>query len=157
MTDWGWRPRRTTGIWQHGARWSRPFIAAAPFLTVLVLLLMFYFVGGTMTTFKGVLFDLPEGGRTDGEPAELVALVMPLRHETVVFFDDSRYLLGDAASVRSLGEQIAERVSRSTSKTLLVLVDRRVRSGDVMGLATIARQGGVRRLLFAEKSQEASE
>ena len=115
------------------------------------------FLRNAETAAKGILFDLPEGGQTDGEPAELVALVMPLRHETVVFFDDARYLLGDAASVRSLSEQIAERVSRSTSKTLLVLVDRRVRSGDVMGLATIARQGGVQRLLFAEKSQEASE
>ena len=114
MTDWGWHPRRTTGIWQHGARWSRPFVAAAPFLTVLVLLLMFYFVGGTMTAAKGILFDLPEGGQTDGEPAELVALVMPLRHETVVFFDDARYLLGDAASENGRGfVSIFERMESS--------------------------------------------
>ena len=40
MTDWRWRPERTMGIWRHGAGWLRPFVAAAPYVTVGLLLLM---------------------------------------------------------------------------------------------------------------------
>ena len=158
MTDWRWRPERTTGIWRHGAGWMRPFVAAAPFLSVLLLLMLFRFVSGTLTLSQGVLFDLPEhDGFGEGESTELVLLVLPMRHETMAFFDDSRYLLDDAAPVRSLGERVAERVSESGSTTLLVLADRRVAGGELMKVATLVRKSGVRRLLFAKKNEEASE
>ena len=77
MTSWGWTPERTAGIWRHGASWLRPFAAAAPYLTVLLLLLMLYVVGGTLASARGVLFDLPEAGLGEGEATELVALVIP--------------------------------------------------------------------------------
>ena len=157
MSVWGWRPERTMGIWRYGAGWLRPFVAAAPFVTVALLLLMLHMVSGKLTLAKGILFDLPEGSLADGEQTELVALVMPVRHETMVFFDDSRYLLGDAASTRALGEHLAERVGRSASKSLLVLADRRVAGGELMELAAMAKRNGVSRLLFAEKSAEVAE
>lgn len=154
MSLWGWKPERTLGIWRHGALWTRPFVAAAPCLTVLTLLAMFYFIGGKLTSEKGILFDLPEGGVTDGEATEMVALVLPMPHETLVFFDDSRYVLGDDASARSLGENLSERARRSVSKTLMVLADRRVTGGELMKLAELARASGASRVLFAEKTAE---
>lgn len=157
MIDWGWRPERTIGIWRYGAGWLRPLVAAAPYVTVGLLLLMLYMVGGTMTGAKGMLFDLPAGGVDDGEQTRLVALVMPMRHETMVFFDDSRYVLGDAASVRALGENLAESVGRSETKTLLVLADRRVSGGDLMEFAALAKRSGVNRILFAAKNRESAE
>ena len=158
MTSWGWRPERTAGIWRHGAGWIRPFVAAAPFLSVLLSMMMLHFVSGTLTAARGVLFDLPvDDGHAEGEATELVVLVMPMRHATMAFFDDSRYLLDDAASVRALGERVAERISKSGSKTLLVLSDRRVAGGELMKIVTLARKNGVRRLLFSQKGEEASE
>lgn len=158
MTNWGWRPERTTGIWRHGAGWMQSSVAAVPFLSVLLLLLLLQFLSGTFTLSHGVLFDLPEDdGFGAGEPTELVLLVLPTRHETMAFFDDSRYFLDDAASVRSLGDRVAERVSESGSKTLLVLADRRVAGGELMKVATLVRKSGVRRLLFARKNEEAAE
>ena len=157
MSAWGWTPERTLGIWRCGAGWIRPFAAAVPWLTVLTLLLMLYFVSGTLTAAKGTLFDLPSAGLSEGEATGLVALAMPHAHETLVFFDDSRYVLDDAASARALGEHIAERVARSETKTLLVLADRRLPGGDLMDLASIAKKGGVSKVLFAQKRTEASE
>lgn len=158
MSAWGWRPERTKGIWRHGAGWLRPIVAAAPYLTVGLLVLMFHMIGGTLTLAKGVLFDLPEDRRrADGELSDLVALVMPMRHESVVFFDDARYILADAVSLKALGEHLAERIGRSERKTLLVLADRRIAGGDLMNLATLARQNGVARILFAEKGASVSE
>ena len=145
------------GIWRHGAGWLRPFVAAAPYVTVGLLLLMLYMVGGTLTAEKGLLFDLPEGEAGEGAQTDLVALVMPLRRETVVFFDDSRYVLGDAASLRSFGEQLEDRIAGRESKALLVLADRRVTGGELMALASVARQSGAARILFAAKRTETAE
>ena len=157
MTDWRWRPERTMGIWRHGAGWLRPFVAAAPYVTVGLLLLMLYMVGGTLTAEKGLLFDLPEGEAGEGAQTDLVALVMPLRRETVVFFDDSRYVLGDATSLRSFGEQLADRIAGRESMALLVLADRRVSGGEIMELAAVARQSGAARVLLAVKRTEAAD
>ena len=151
MSPWGWTPERTAGIWRHGAGWLRPFAAAAPWLTLLFLLLMMHFVAGTLTAAKGTLFSLPADGLAEGEATGLVALAIPHAHETLVFFDDSRYLLGDESSLRTLGENLAARVEKSATKTLLVLADRRVAGGELMKFAAVARRGGVGRILFAEK------
>ena len=158
MTAWGWRPERTKGIWRHGAGWLRPLVAASPYLTVGLLVLMFHLVGGTLTASKGLLFDLPEGGKaTDAALTDLVALVMPMRHDIVVFFDDARYLLSSASSVKALGEHLAERTGRGGQHTILVLADRRVSGGDLMKFADVARQNGARRILFAEKGAHTGE
>lgn len=154
MSPWGWSPERTEGVWRYGAKWMKPFVAAVPWLTVGLLVMMLYMVGGTFTSSKGVLFDLPEGGLENGEATGLVALIMPTEHETLVFFDDSRYLLDDSASATSLSEHLAESVRRSGDKTLLVLADRRVSGGELMRFASIAKMGGVAKVLFAEKHQE---
>lgn len=152
MNSWGWRPERTKGIWRHGAGWLRPIVAAAPYLTVGLLLLLFHFVGGTLTASRGLLFDLPaDGAAADGVQTDLVAMVMPMRHDTIVFFDDSRYLLSEASSLTSLGDHLSERTRRDKSTTLLVLADRRVSGGELMSLASLARRSGVRQVLFAER------
>lgn len=157
MSAWWWSPERSQGIWRHGAVWMRPVVAAAPWLTVILLLLMLFAVGGTFTSSKGVLFDLPEGALDEGEATGLVALIMPTDHETLVFFDDARYLLGDATSTKALGDHLAESVRRSGDKTLLVLADRRVAGGELMKFSGIARRGGAEKVLFAEKSAEKPE
>lgn len=156
-SSWGWTPERTYGIWRHGAGWLKPLVASAPYLTVAVLALTLYVASGAITASKGVLFDLPEGLSADTETAELVALVMPMKRETLVFFDDSRYVFGEDSSRKAFGEHLGERVRRDRQKTLLVLADRRVSGGDLMRLADIARGSGVSRVLFAEKKGGAEE
>lgn len=157
MSPWGWSPERHDGIWRHGARWMRPFVAAAPWLTVLLLLLMLHTIGGTFTLARGVLFDLPDAGLADGETTGLAAILMPMPHETLLFFDDARYMLGDAASVAAFGEHLAQRMEQTGDRTLLVLADRRVAGGELMRLAGVARRNGAEKLLFAEKKSEVSE
>ena len=157
-SSFGWKPKRAEGVWRHGAPCLKPFVAVAPWVTVALLLLMFHLVGGTLTASKGLLFDLPEGGKaTDAALTDLVALVMPMRHDIVVFFDDARYLLSSASSVKALGEHLAERTGRGGQHTILVLADRRVSGGDLMKFADVARQNGARRILFAEKGAHVGE
>ena len=147
-------PERTQGIWRHGAPCLKPLAAAAPFLSVLLLVLQFHLSGGTFTTAKGVLFDLPAPGIAEGESTDLTALMMAMPLKTLVFFDDSRYILGDDASVKAFGEHLAERIGKTENKTLLVLADRRVEGGELMKFAAVVRRHGVSRVLFAEKKSE---
>jgi biopolymer transport protein ExbD len=151
MSAWGWKPKQTQGIWRHGPLWLRPFSVGAPWVTLGLLLIMFHLIGGTFTAAEGVLFDLPEGSLAEGETTTLVALVLPLQHQTSVFFDDARYTLEDPASVASLGDHLAQRAGRVESKTLLVLADRRIVCGELAKIASLARASGVRRVLFANK------
>ena len=157
MSQWGWTPARNLGIWRYGAGWSRPIAAAIPCLTVCLLLIMMHMIGGTMTSCRGVLFDLPDGVRSDGEASELVALVMPVQHETMIVFDDARYLLGDAASMRSFVEDLSGSAERRTGKTLLILADKRVSTGHLMEVVSAAKRSGVAKVLLADKQGEHAE
>ena len=157
MSQWGWTPARNLGIWRYGAGWNRPIAAAIPCLTVCLLLIMMHMIGGTMTSCRGVLFDLPAGALSDGEASELVALVMPVQHETMIVFDDARYLLGDAASMRSFGEDLSGSFERRAGKTLLILADRRVSTGHLMEIVSAAKRSGVGKVLLAGKREDAAE
>ena len=157
MSQWGWTPARNLGIWRYGAGWSRPIAAAIPYLTVCLLLIMMHMVGGTMTSCRGVLFDLPEGVQSDGEASELVALVMPVQHETMIVFDDARYLLGDAASLRSFVEDLSGSAERRAGKSLLILADRRVSTGHLMEVVSAAKRSGVGKVLLAGKREDNAE
>ena len=157
MSQWGWTPARNLGIWRYGAGWSRPIAAAIPYLTVCLLLIMMHMIGGTMTSCRGVLFDLPDGAQSDGEASELVALVMPVQHETMIVFDDARYLLGDAASMRSFGEDLSGSVERRAGKSLLILADRRVSTGHLMEVVSAAKRSGVGKVLLAGKREDDAE
>ena len=162
MSSWGWKGKvdRAQSLQRFTAPWLKPYAAAASWLTVFVLLLTLYMIGGTFTAAEGVLFDLPDNCVGDGEATELVALVMPAtgNDENLAFFDDARYRLGDSASVSSFSEHLAERAAKSRSKTLMVLADWRVQGGELMKIAALAKAAGVDRVLFAEKRrQEAGE
>ena len=157
MSQWGWTPARNLGIWRYGAGWIRPIAAAVPYLTVVLLLLMMHMVGGTLTACRGVLFDLPDGTFAEGDSSDLVALVMPVQRETMVIFDDVRYLLGDAVSMRSFAENLEESAGRHSGKSLLILSDRRVSTGHLMDVVSAAKRSGVGRILLAGKQEGADE
>lgn len=157
MSRWGWKPERSQGVWRYGAAWIKPIVSASPWLTIILLVLMFRMIGDAMTSARGVLFDLPDAGISEGEMTELVALVMPMPHETLVFFDDARYMLSDGASISALREHLSDRVGKVEHKALLVLADRRVAGGELMKFAAIAKESGVTRVLFAEKKAERRE
>ncbi len=161
MTRWGWSEARAAKNTVRIA-WLRPFATAVPWITVGLLLLMFHLMGGTFTSAEGILFDLPDNGLSEGEETKLVALVMPMtrestRRETLVFFDDARYTLGDDASEAVFSEQLSERATKTGDRALLVLADRRVAGGELMRLAALAKKGGIQRLLFAERKDRGRE
>lgn len=157
MSPWNWSPERTEGIWRYGPASIRPFISASPWITVCLLLLLFWYIGGTLVAEKGVLFDLPPQGVPEGESTSSVAMIVPGPRSTLIFFDDSRYLMDDANSLSALSDHLSELSVRSGRKTLLALVDRRVSHGEVMTFVNLARKRGIEKVLVAEKKEDGEE
>ena len=153
MSPWGWSPERTQGIWRYGPLALRPFVAAAPWITLILLLMTLWFVGGTLVSQEGVLVDLPETAVGEGEATGAVALIVPstTARKTMVFFDNSRYSMDDAGNVSTLADHISETAQHTKRKTILVLADRRVPGGELMRFAALARKNGITKILFAEK------
>ena len=79
---------------------------------------------------------------------------MPMPHETLVFFDDGRYTMGDETSAAAFCSHLEDRLSRLDRKTLLVLADRRVATGEIMKIAALARRSGVESVLSPRRGRE---
>lgn len=156
-SSWNWITPRPAGLSKYGPRWLKPMAFAVPWITVMLLFLMLYIISGTLTTARGVIFELPEGDVLEGSASPLVALVVPSSRDTLVFFDDARYSLRDRESVAALGEHFANRVMKVEDRTLVVMADSRVNGGEMARIATVARASGVRRLLFANQEKGASD
>lgn len=154
-SEWGWRPEEHRGLHRAGSAWMQPLVTASPWLTVLTLVVMFHLIGGALTKSKGLVFELPATKVGDGEATELVAMVIPSPRDTLVFFDDARYQLGDPGAMASFRDDLADRLRIARHRSLLVLVDSRVTSGDIMKFSAAVKSAGVERLLFAEKREEA--
>lgn len=157
--SWGWTPPRPEGIWRHGCKWAHPLTAAAPWITLALLLATFALVQGRLAAASGVVFDLPERAGDEAVVPGMAAVVMPVVREgvagseTIVFFDDARYSFSDEASREALRERLGERAAADKSGELLVLADVRVPSGDLMRLAGLAREAGVVRVQIAERRE----
>ncbi len=156
---WGWTPPRPEGIWRHGCKWAQPLTAAAPWITLALLVATFALVEGRLAAAPGMVFDLPAPAGASAVVPGLAAVVMPVvregvaGRETIVFFDDARYSLADETSRERLRERLGERSASDTSGALLLLADVRVPSGDLMRLAGLAREAGVLHVEIAERRE----
>ena len=148
--EWGWRPAQSEGIWRHGARWTKPLFAAAPWITRALLLVMFCLLGDRLTAAPGVVFDLPDPVGRQAVATTLTMLVQPSARA-----DDARgYVLDDPQSVALLREQLLARVQENAARAaLLVLADKRVASGDIHQIVGIARAAGVKHVQIAERRE----
>ena len=63
---WKWRPERTEGIWRHGCAWAKPLTAAAPWISLALLMATFAMAQGRLVSAPGTLFDLPAPAARDG-------------------------------------------------------------------------------------------
>ena len=155
MSSWGWQNRRANGLRDQVPRWLRPLSVAVPWLTVGLLFQMIFLLGGVLTSAEGVLFALPERPRekvvSDVGESTLVALLQPTRQGTLVFFDDTRYVLDDDVQMARFTEQLKARIKTPEQETLLALADIRINWGDLYRFRGYAMRSGIGQILFAEK------
>ena len=137
--------------------WFRYLAHTAPWLTLLLLVVRFLFLCGSLTPAPALEFELPDSGVADSSQAGLVALLMPGDADgaqgkgALVYFDDARYVLSDPASVEELSIRLGERAVETKCGTLTLLADVGVSVGDVMRMMTIAKSQRLGRVQLAEK------
>lgn len=137
--------------------WFRYLSQTAPWLTLVLLIVMFVFLQDVMAPLPAVGFELPAPGVADSAQPGLVALLLPGDIEgaqtegTLVFFDDARYVLSDSAGVEEFAGRLEDRAMEMNCDTLTLLADRRVPTGDVMQVMAIARSRRLAHVQLAEK------
>ncbi len=137
--------------------WLRSLSQMAPWLTLVLLVVMFVFLQGALAPVPTVAFDLPDSTVADSAQPGLVALLLPGDVEggqtdgTLIFFDDARYVLSDPAGVEEFSGRLGERAVETKCGTLTLLADRRVPTGDVMQVMSIARSRQLSNVQLAEK------
>lgn len=131
----------------------------APWLTLVLLVVMFAFLYNSLAPAPAVAFDLPEGGAADSVDTGLVALLIPADGDgasegALVFFDDARYVLSEMTGADEFAARLGERAASKKCATLTLLADRRASAGDVMKIMAIARTAGMTRVQLAEKRDQ---
>ncbi len=158
---WGWRFPPSEGIWKHGgAKWSKPFVCAVPWIQLCILFFIFSLVASRITLAPGTVFDLPDSGAGQLQVPSLVALVVPVPRENtaagdelLIFFDDARYTLSDETSMAAFRTRLEQLASEDAAGELLLLADKRVTAGELVHLMSVAKASGIKHVQLAEKRE----
>lgn len=139
--------------------WLRALSASVPWITILVLFLMIVKIDGLFFLDKGTGIDLSEGS-ADVMKSNAVALMFYTDEGTLVFFDDTRYVMNNPSQMDMFAQQLSDQVSRipvsdtnnrQLSPVLLLLMDRRIAVEEQMVVVRIAKKSGFKRILLAQK------
>ena len=137
--------------------WFRYLSQMAPWLTILLIAVLFVFLQGFLAPVPSLLFDLPEAGAADSAQPGLVALLIPGDIEgaesdgTLVYFDDARYVMSDRVSLEEFTNRLGEKVVETKCAVLTLLSDRRVPAGDVMKIMSLAKAARLHHVQLPEK------
>ncbi len=137
--------------------WFRYLVQMAPWLTLVLLIVMAQFLFSALAPMPAVSFELPDSGLADSARPGLVALLLPgdgndaQASGSLVFFDDARYTLSDPASMDEFAMRLEERAEETLCGTLTLLSDRRVPVGDVMRVMYIAKGRRLAHVQLAQK------
>jgi biopolymer transport protein ExbD len=158
-SHWGnWRADVLRERFRPRSRIAQAWLSAVPWISVMLIVGLFWVVGDRMRVQPGVAFDLPPAPFREGMHYGLTAVMLPVsrpsgQSETLVFFEDEPYSTAVPAQVRQLGEALRNRAARETRRELLLLADRRVSHGDVMAAVELARAAGIQRINVAAKPE----
>ena len=155
---WGrWRTETLRNRFSQRGWGGAALLAAAPWLTVVLLVALVAVVGDRILVRPGVVFDLPRAPFREGLRYGLTAVMLPVARtngqETLVFFDDERFVLAVPTQLEQLAERIRDRLAREPRREILLLADRRIPHGDVMTVVNLAREAGVNRVNVATKPE----
>ena len=137
--------------------WFRYLVQIAPWLTIMLIAVLFVLLQGALAPVPSLLFDLPEAGAADSAQPGLVALLIPGDVEgaetegTLVYFDDARYVLSDQTSLDEFSNRLGDRAVETKCGVLTLLSDRRVPAGDVMKVMALAKSRRLLHVQLAEK------
>lgn len=155
--------RARKSVYQPGGVLIHALSVSIPWITALFLFGLLIVFHRSVAVTPGVLFDLPQAPLRGGSQNAFTAMMIPVGSEnrpggqdTLLFFDDDRFLTSDLSQLEALAERLRQVVSLAQKEgdgTLLLLADKRVSHGEVMRFVSLAREAGVRKVNVAIKPE----
>lgn len=135
-------------------------ISLAPWLNVVLLLMLFMMLDGKFVTVQqGIVVELPQAPFAGGSRSGLIAVVLsvestvPGEREETVFFDDARYLVRSGHDMDKLRNAFSVGANSHPDSDLVVKADKRVQYGTIMMLCEMAQAVGIKNVNLASKQR----
>ncbi|MDD5705367.1 MAG: biopolymer transporter ExbD [Kiritimatiellae bacterium] len=156
--QWGsWRADGLRMRFRPRSRIGQPFLQVVPWVSFVIVMLLFLLLSNRMLLRPGVGFDLPRAafreGSQSGVSVVMVSAQRPDGDETLVFLDNVRYRLSELQQVEQLRAELGRAALRPDGRQLLLLADRHVPHGDVIAFVDLARGVGVQRVNVSIKPE----
>ena len=153
--------RRHRNVYRFGGTWAQTLLTAVPWVNAVILVLLILSVHDKITVSPGILFDLPTEPLREGTHSSMTAMMIPVasevhpgRQETMIFFDDDRYMSSDPEQMGLLSERLRQiSMQNRPDGSLLLLADKRVPNGDILGFVNRAREAGITLVNIALKPE----
>ena len=145
-----YKPRSRLG---HG------LVSVAPWVDMVLLLIMVAMLNARVLLQPGVVVDLPETPFSQGTRHGLVAVVLSAGttgdggREQIVFFDDERFLVSSEAQMRKLRVTLAAQAQERDAASLVIQVDKRVPHGTVVDIVDMAAEVGLHQVNVASRPE----
>jgi biopolymer transport protein ExbD len=136
-------------------RVGQGLVAVAPWVDIVLLVLLFSLVESKIVLQPGVVVSLPAAPFADGTRSSLIAVVLAVgggaAKEEIVFFDDQRYTVSDAKAMENLKYALARACAAKGEDGLIIQADQRVSHGAIVALMNMALEVGLKKVNLAEK------
>ena len=140
------------------SRIGQGLISVAPWINVALLLFGVLLLNSKVILQPGVVVNLPRGPFKEGVGFEMVAAVLSVPgtggagREEMIFFNDQRYRVKNAAQMQSLKQAFAMRLREHHDASLIIQADQRILHGTVVEIMNMALEVGIRQVDIAARS-----
>jgi len=146
-------PQTVSGLRTRYAPRSRighGLVSMAPWLDVVMILILLVLLENRLVVHPGVLVELPQAAFRDGLRSDLIAVVLSVEsgprgaREEIVFFHDERYVMTDEKQLERLQQAMRSRWRQNPESGLVIESDKKVPQGALITLFEMARRAGIR-------------
>ena len=121
----------------------RGVLDVAPWVDVVLLILLFFIVNSSFVMRPGITMDLPVSAMADG--ARYDAMVVTVAQDNMVFFNDEKLTLD------GLAPRLEDAARKRPDATLVIEADARVQNGTLVGIYNMAMNAGLKQVMMATR------
>lgn len=145
-----WRGEGLRMRFRPRSRIGQTFLTIAPWIDMLIVALFFVLLQGQLLLQPGIQVDLPQvpfrEGAAYGQTLVLMSAETAAGRESVVFFDDERFVVGIPRQMELLEDVLSLHARRGGQRQLILHADARVPHGDVVQVINLVREAGIARV-----------
>lgn len=142
------------------SRIGQGLVSMGPWIDIVLLIIFFLLLNSKLVLQPGTVVELPRARFRDGTHSGMVAVVLSVSGtsqrdgEDIVFFDDERFLFGNAEQKRNLQQAFAKRTRERPDTGLIIQADKNVAYGTVVDIMNMALDVGVEQVNLAVRPSE---